>query len=234
MSQPPKYYTLVASLPHLPPLFAANKPPVSRERLQNRIDMLLEEDRRELTTIQDLMHWDRLPLDFCDREIVEKADRVIPNLRSDRLKQVATWRMEIRTVVAGLRRRAAGGAAPVAAEQWGYGRWTWHIERNWNRPDFGLGTAVPYVVPFQQLIEQKDALGLERALLNTVYTELNRVADLHYFDFESVALYVLRWDIIARWTGQDQDRAQERFDGLVQEGIGEYADLFSSNERSSR
>jgi hypothetical protein len=36
------------------------------------------------------------------------------------------------------------------------------------------------------------------------------------------------WDIIARWTGYDKERAQERFDLLVGEGLGDYADLFAA------
>ena len=55
MDRPQRYYMLVASLPYLPPLFAANKPPMSRERLENRLEMLAHDDRQELTKIEDLM-----------------------------------------------------------------------------------------------------------------------------------------------------------------------------------
>ena len=227
MGRSPKYYMLVASLPYLPPLFAANKPPMSRERLESRLNMLSDEDRHELRVMEDLMHWNRSQLDITDHEVVERAEKVIPTLRDERLRQVATWRMELRTVVAALRWRAAGRSPVGTKERWGYGRWVWHIEQFWSRPDFGLANAVPYVLQFQQLIEQRDALGLERAILNTVSKELARISDMHHFDFESVALYVLRWDIIARWTGHDKERAQERFDRLVDEGLGEYSDLFA-------
>jgi hypothetical protein len=228
MGRTPRYYMLLASLPYLPPLFAANKPPMSRERLESRLDMLADEDRRELTAIEDLMRFARMSLDTTDRDVIERAKRVIPAIRSERLRQVAIWRMEIRTIVAALRRRAAGSSPAKTDEPWGFGRWLWHIEQNWNRPDFGLTHAVPYVARFQQLIEQRDALAMERAILGTVYKELSRVSDLHHFDFESVVLYVLKWDIIARWTGYDKERAQERFDLLVGEGLGEYADLFAT------
>ena len=230
MGRATSYYMLVASLPYLPPLFAANKPPMSRERLESRLNMLSDEDRHELRVMEDLMHWNRSPLDISDFEVVERAEKVIPTLRDERLRQVATWRMELRTVVAALRWRAAGRSPINSKERWGYGRWVWHVEQFWSRPDFGLANAVPYILQFQQLIEQRDALGLERAILNTVSKELARVSDMHHFDFESVALYVLRWDIIARWTGHDQERAQERFDRLVGEGLGEYADLFAATE----
>ena len=228
MASADRYYMLVASLPYLPPLFAANKPPMSRERLEGRLDMLEDEDRNELTAIEDLMRFARISLDTSDRDVIEGADRVISSLRSETLRQVAIWRMEIRTTVAALRRRAAGSSPAKTSEPWGYGRWVGHIERNWTRPDFGLAHAVPYVVRFQQLIEQRDALQMERVLLDTVYRELARVRDQHHFDFESVALYVLMWDIIARWTGYDKERAQERFDLLVGEGMGEYSDLFAA------
>jgi len=228
MARPPRYYMLVASLPYLPPLFAATQPPMSRERLESRLDMLDDDDRRELTALEDLMRFARLPLDTTDIEVIDRAERVIPAIRSEHLRHVAIWRMEIRTIVAALRRRAAGSSPAKTNERWGYGRWVWHIEQNWTRPDFGLANAVPYVVPFQQLIEQRDALALERAILDTVNNELARVADMHHFDFESVALYVLRWDIIARWTGYDQQRAQERFDRLVGEGLGKFADVFAA------
>jgi len=228
MGRPTRYYMLVASLPYLPPLFAASKPPMSRERLEGRLNMLEDEDRKELTVLEDLMRFARMSLDTRDSDVVERAERVIPALRSDHLRQVATWRMEIRTIVAALRRRAAGGSPAKTNEPWGYGHWVGHIERNWTRPDFGLAHAVPYVVRFQQLIEQRDALQMERALLDTVYRELARIRDLHHFDFESVALYVFMWDIIARWTGYDKERAKERFDLLVGEGLGEYSDLFAT------
>jgi hypothetical protein len=191
--------------------------------------MLDDQDRSELTAIEDLMRFARLSLDTTDRDVIERADRVIGSLRSEHLRQVAIWRMEIRTMVAALRRRAAGSSPAKTSEPWGYGRWVGHIVRNWSRPDFGLAHAVPYVVRFQQLIEQRDALQMERALLDTVYRELARVRDRHHFNFESVALYVLMWDIIARWTGYDKTRAQERFDLLVGEGMGEYSNLFAAS-----
>jgi hypothetical protein len=39
-----------------------------------------------------------------------------------------------------------------------------------------------------------------------------------------VVIYVLRWDLIARWTGQDGEAALARFDGLVEAGLGEWAE----------
>jgi hypothetical protein len=50
----------------------------------------------------------------------------------------------------------------------------------------------------------------------------------HWFDFEAVVIYVLRWDLIARWIGQDGAAALRRFDGLVENGLGDYTDPFGN------
>jgi hypothetical protein len=169
------------------------------------------------------MHWHRLPLERSDREIVESAERLVPSIRSPLLREVAQWRIELRTVVAALRRRAAGEPAPTATEKWGYGRWVQAIERNWGRSDIGLSSALPWVDEFQQLIEKDDALGVERAIGSAVWQYLSRAAVGHHFDFEAVALYVLRWDVIHRWTVYDGQEAQKRFHEMLEEALGEYA-----------
>ena len=71
-----------------------------------------------------------------------------------------------------------------------------------------------------QLIEKGDALGVERAIGSAVWHYLSRAAVGHYFDFEAVALYVLRWDVIHRWTVYDGEEAQKRFNEMLEEGLG--------------
>jgi hypothetical protein len=222
-----RYYMLMASLPALAPLFSEKQTPISRRRLEKRLTMLEPDDARELAAMEDLMHWHRLPLERSDREIVESAERLVPSIRSPLLREVAQWRIELRTVVAALRRRAAGEPAPTTTEKWGYGRWVQTIERNWGRSDFGLSSALPWVEEFHQLIEKGDSLGVERSIGSTVWEYLSRAAVGHYFDFEAVALYVLRWDVIHRWTVYDGQEAQKRFNEMLEEALGEYVHIFS-------
>jgi hypothetical protein len=223
-----RYYTLMASLPALAPLFSEKQTPISRRRLEKRLMMLEPDDARELASMEDLMHWHRLPFDLTDREIVERAERVVPSIRSPRLREVAQWRIELRTVVAALRRRAAGEPAPPPTEKWGYGGWVRTIERHWAKSDFGLSSPLPWVEDLRQLVEQGDALGVERAVGSLVWQHLSRAAVGHYFDFEAVALYVLRWDVIHRWTGYDGQEARVRFDEMLDEGLGEYVRVFDA------
>jgi hypothetical protein len=220
---------LMASLPPLPPYFTSDQTPISRLRLDRRLTMLEPDDRAELAAIEDLMRWDRLPLEATDREILERAEDVIPRIRSDTLRNVAAWRMEVRTVVAGLRRRALGRPPPGPGRRWGYGRWVRHIEQKWQSSDFGLGGIMPWVAEFSRLMAENDTLGFERELLGVAWQYMSRAAEGHYFSFEAVALYALRWDIIARWTAYDGGLARERFDRLVSEGLGDHVELFAES-----
>jgi len=219
---------LMASLPPLPALFTSDDPPISRLRLNRRLEMLEPVDRAELADIVVLMRWDLLPLEMTDREILERAHDVFPRIRSDVLRNVVMWRLELRTIVAALRRRALGKPAPTSEESWGYGRWVRHVEKNWLVPDFGIGAALPWLSEFSRLIEEGDSLGFERRLLGVAWTYMSRAAHGHFFSFEAVALYVLRWDVIARWTGYDGQRARERFNRLLVDGLGDYEDLFAA------
>jgi hypothetical protein len=63
------------------------------------------------------------------------------------------------------------------------------------------------------------AVDLERLLLGAVWSHLERLSDGHYLDFEAVVIYVLRWDMIARWTTYDGDEAVRRFDELVEQAM---------------
>lgn len=219
-----RYYTLMAALPALEPLAAEERPPCSRIHLEKLLGMLEPEDALQLAALEDLMFFDRLAFGLSDREVVEDAERLIPTIRSPLLREVAEWRLSVRTVVAALRRRHAGGPPPERGERWGFGQWTRAIERSWSRRDFGLAGALPWVEDFAGLVERDDALELEKKLLTLVWRHLSRAAEGHHFDFEAVALYVLRWDLLRRWTSQDAVAARERFDELMEASWGRFAE----------
>jgi hypothetical protein len=62
-------------------------------------------------------------------------------------------------------------------------------------------------------------VDLERLLLGAVWSRLEHLSDGHYLDFEAVVIYVLRWDMIARWTTYDGEEAARRFDELVEQAM---------------
>lgn len=221
-----RYVMLISSLPRLGPLFGPGQPPLSRYRLERRLALLEPRDARTLALIEDLLHWDRLPLAGADASLVERAGAVLAELDDPLLAALVTERLELRTTLAALRRRRRGDPPPERGEPWGLGRWTDHIRRHWQEPHFRLEPMQPWVVEAKALLDAGDSRALERALLALVWERLGRAGEGHYFDLPAVVVYVLRWSVIARWTGYDGPAAAERFGELVAEGLGAYRGLF--------
>jgi hypothetical protein len=137
------------------------------------------------------------------------------------------FRLEFRTVVAALRRRRRGERAPRPGVPWGYGRWVAHIERYWTEPGYRLERIFPWVHEAHRLMNADETQELERLLLGVVWEHLNRVGEEHYFDFEAVVMYVLRWHLIDRWTRYDGSAAVSRFREMIESGLGAHANVFA-------
>ncbi len=225
MSDPNQYTALISSLPHQPALFTEKQTAVSRIRLEQRLGQLDDEDAQVLQQIENIVSWEHLDFEVADADIVQRAKRVIEGLPEGFLREAALWRLETRTIFAALRRRKAGESAPAAQEVWGHGRWVDHIRRHWGEPDFRLSGVFPWIGEANRLITAGDTVGLQRLLLIEVWQHLGRMGWEHEFDFAAVVLYVLRWSEIDGWSRYDAERAAERFDELLTEGLGEYAEL---------
>ena len=215
-----RYYTLMASLPALEPPFEEERPPMSRIRLEQRLQMLEPDDARELSALESVMHFDRLSLDAKDHEIHERSRRVVASIRSPLLCEVAEWRLSLRTVIAALRRRVAGEKAPDRRLPWGFEPRKRALEQGWHRRDFGLGGALPWIETLADLLDQGEGREFERQLLRLVWKYLSRQAWGHHFDFEAVALYVLRWNLVQRASSQNPAEARSRFDRMMAESWG--------------
>ena len=68
-------------------------------------------------------------------------------------------------------------------------------------------------------------LRLDQAISRVAWQGLADAQRAHEFDFDAVVLYVLRYDMIARWLGRSAARARKRFDELVATGLGDYTAL---------
>jgi len=128
--------------------------------------------------------------------------------------------------VAALRRRKLGQNAPGGLRDWGFGRWLDQIQRYWSEPGFRLEGVFPWVLEADRLLNDQDTVGFERLLLGLVWNKLDRASEGHYFDFTAVVIYVLRWNIIARWTRNQGRKAVMRFHTLVDSGLGHHSELF--------
>ncbi len=218
---------LITSLPYHGPLFGAHQTPLSRLRLNQRLRILDDEDAQAIRDLSSVLHWIHQDMQVTDAQLLERARRFDLAWGEGFLGDLLRFRMELRTVYTALRRRRRGETSPPGGQPWGYGRWVRHIERYWNEPGFRLQRVYPWVNEAERLIERRDSLGLERLLLGIVWDHLTRISEGHVFDFEAVVIYVQRWDLIARWSSYDGDRAVQRFERLVDAGLGRHGQLFA-------
>ena len=215
-----EYVQLMASLPALGPILAAKTAPINRVRLRARLrGMLRPEHLAEVDAAASILAWPRQALLTTDADFVRHARKVIPTLKSEALRRLVHDQVEQRTVLAALRRRHAGRDAPAAGEIWGYGRYVDRIRANWREPDFGLGQSLKWLLPAKEKLDKEDAAGLERIVLEAAWRRADRLVGAHDFDFEAVALYVVRWNLLERWTRYDAEAAAARFSTLVADAL---------------
>ena len=227
MANVDRYAMLMTSLPHHGPLFGAKQTPLSRLKLEQRLRVLEEADTVQLQLIEKLLLWGHQPMGVTDEDIVVQARQQVPQIENELLRSIVESTLEVRTFVAALRRRHRDAPAPRPGEIWGYGRWVNQIQRSWTEIAFGLQGAFPWLLEANRLLQQNDAVALERLLLDHAWDTLGRASEGHYFDFEAVVIYLLRWTIISRWTHYNRVAAAKRFGELVEVGMGEYAAIFT-------
>jgi len=220
-----KYAMLLASLPKHPlDLFSAKHATLSSIQLQRRLDLLDAHDAADLARIESILYWSEHRMG-SDADVIAQGQALLAQIRNAFLRQVIIWRLEQRTVLAALRQRHLGLPRPQPKSLWGFGQWLPYIEVNWNVPDFGLGRRIPWVVPMQELLAANKTLELEKLVLNLIWKHYARQKHNHFFDFEAVVIYVFRWDIINRWLHYSKPEAALRFDELVRDGLGTFADV---------
>ncbi len=238
-----RYVMLMTSLPYLGSLFSVRETPLSRFRLEQRLKLLDKADALLLEQIERVVHWERHQHILSDAEVLQQARALIGRFDGDRhnhpgefrkreyervsLRLIVQWRLELRTLIAALRRRQQG-QSPQIGEDWGYGRWTGHIERYWGEPGFRLDGVYPWIVSAVKLLQQRDTPGLERLILGTIWEQLERARLGHHFDFVAVVIYVLQWNIINRWTRYDRKEVAAQLDTLVSTGLGDFKNLVVS------
>ena len=215
------YYTLVASLPALPWSFQTDRVPITWPRLEHRLKMLTPEDSEVVNQLRTILFWDQQRRDHTDEEVISHYDQFMSTIQNRLAGEIVSFRMDIRTIVSGLRRRRRGLPPPS-----GVGQWTEPIRRNWDHPQFNLARQHSWIAEVEGLLSTPDCLDVERILLGVGWKHWTRLADQHYFDFEAVLLYLARWDILNRWVDLDATLGQQRFEQLVTESISEYHNLF--------
>lgn len=214
------YYMLVASLPQLPINFDAGQTPITRASLRERLAMLDEHDRHVIDQVASFFVWDRQPLDRTDQEVVATYERLMREIDNRLVRKIINHRIEMRTIVSGVRRRRLGSGPPVGSMEI-----VDSIRRGWNDPGFGIQSRYRWIEPFTRAFESGRVRVAQHILFSDLWKTWTQNAQQYHFSFEAIILYLARWEIVDRWTSQDADEGRRRFDDLITETLGEYANL---------
>ena len=223
MPRSTSYYTLIGSLPALPRHFEeSERVPISRRKLDERLGMLEPRDAKVVDELADFLMWERQPLERSDEEVLRHIDQFLRTVDSHFARDLIRHVMTVRTILAGLRCRRLQrdpplGYAPVAAQ----------IAKNWSHPDFRFGSQFRWIGEVDALLNGDSPFDLERKKLDIIWRHSKRLADPYFFSFEAVVLYLIRWEIVYRWTQRNAHAGQEKFEELVSQAMSEFADIFA-------
>lgn len=217
------YYTLVTSLPHLPRFDKADRLPITRERLLQRLKMLDSDDYKLAERVAEFISWRRQPIGRTNAEIISIYNQGVNLIfESKLLKPLLELPVNQKTIITAMRRREKGLSRPDPGELWGVGPLVPHIEHHWDKPFFKLQSAYPWVVQAENYLHEGELLKLEYLLANLIWNKLDFMLIKNYFGFEAVMAYLLKWDILQQWLSSHTEEAKTRFDELVLETINEY------------
>ncbi|MAU00984.1 MAG: hypothetical protein CL608_27885 [Anaerolineaceae bacterium] len=194
----------------MPRLFEVERVPISRIRLQERLKMLGDGDKNTVEQVQRFLLWDRQQPERTDDEVQMEYDRLMNSVSNKLVRDIINHRIDVRTITCALRRRRLGLDPPS-----GVGQYVEHIRKHWRAPDFRLAREHPWIPRVREGLAAKQTLNVERELLRATWNHWVKLADQFYFSFETVLLYLARWEIVDRWTRLDESAGRQKFDQFL-------------------
>ena len=213
-----QYITLASSLPYLPPFEKAERSPITRLRLEQRLHILETEDARQLAIAEALVSW-RMSLakPKTDKDMVLRYRAALHEISQPALREFIELRIDQQTILVALRQRNAVFESSFLEQVNGASRWAGKIASHWDDPDFKLATVYPWIPEARKYLEANDACGLDRLMMNIIWQRLSRIAESNCFGFEAVFAFVFKWDILQAWLARDAVKAKSRFQELIKE-----------------
>lgn len=191
--------------------------------------MLEADDRELLNRFVAFVSWQRQPVEKTNQEIIDQYNAVMALIENPIIADMINIRMDVRTIIAALRRKDKGLAQPKTGEPWGVGRLVRHIEKNWDDADFKLSSSYPWISRARELITNGESVELEKLLMNIIWHSSEKLSEQKNFGFEKVLSYLFRWDILQRWLEYDVEKAKIRIDELTNEALTEQGELFTND-----
>jgi len=228
------YYALVTSLPHMPHFTRLRHAPMTRLRLDQRLNALAPEDRDQIARAEPLAAWNpeiallRMQPDhgFSAEAELSASGTLGDVLRGSFDPGILDYlhlRRDQRLILAALRLRRRGMPEAMLARldtAFAPPGIVMHLRMRWQESDFGLGRQHPWITEAAQLLERRDACGLQSLVMQVAWRRLGRLRDdSDPFGLRAVAAFVFAWQIACAWTGHDATAASARFHQLLDQAL---------------
>ena len=212
------YITLVSSLPYLPPFERAERSPITRLRLEQRLHNLEPDDVKQLALAEALVSW-RMSLakPKTDQDMVLRYRAAQQEISQPALREFIEFRIDQQTILAGLRQSKSVFESAFLEQVAGASRWAGFIASHWDISDFKLAAVYPWVPEARNYLENNDACGLDKLMMNIIWRRLGKITESNRFGFEAVFAFVFKWDILQAWLARDAVQAKSRFQELISE-----------------
>ncbi|ASP37295.1 hypothetical protein CHH28_00730 [Bacterioplanes sanyensis] len=222
MSAAAPYITLISSLPRHDVLFAEQQTPLSRIKLNQRLTMLSEHHRQQLTLVEQVLHWDTWPAAMPHAQVVQRIRAHLQQIEAADVRELIHEKLDLRTVIGALRyrlRQTQQASSQPPSGDWAVSRYRDVIVRHWHEEDFHLSQAFPWLLEALALMRQQQTLQLEQLIMRQAWQTLNRHMPEDEFSFMAVVQYVMKWHLIERWNRRDGAVAQQRFTQLIRSAL---------------
>lgn len=172
---------------------------ISELRLKKRLKLLPDSERNILITLTDAV-WDSwFDLEMPFSETQNKA-KIIQDLKNPFMNNLLEWFFDIRSILVALRLRKHKSKPPEIPSEYWITRFGSKLISHWQHPDFGLKSIYPWVPNLSAQMENSNIDIVEELLLSLIWKHLDNIEDRHYFDFEALIIYLLRWKVINYWS----------------------------------
>lgn len=218
------YYTLINSLPVMPRDFMDVRLPLTRPRLEHRLQMLAPEHHRQWQLLEELWQFVVSSRPEGEAALIAQSQSYAEAMSTAFGCFWCRLLVDVHLLTVACRRRREGLAAP----QWQHPL-SQLLQWYWRQPDWQLGPAYSWVVPLQDAVNSHQVLQVEQQQLRVLWQALKPWAHNHWFDLVAVLIYSLRWLIIQAWVRQDITQGQDNMAALVEEALQAYGDIWRNS-----
>ncbi len=210
----------MTSLPRHDRQFKVKQTPISRIQLAKRLKLLPEPEQTYLEQLVNVV-WDSwFSLDLPLSETLKRAKPLLA-LNNPFINDIIYWFFDIRSLFVALRLHKTQAQPPSKPQDYWHTRFSKRLIANWSQADFGLKHVYPWLSDVIEKISNNEPDDVEDILLTQVWHHLNAIETRHFFDFEALIIYVIRWNVVNHWSQFNETKAHQRIIALSNQIISE-------------